>query len=75
MVQLDYRTINRRWGLRGIEFSSWQSYTFALGYLTNPMHNYELNKRSQVADLSPCVLKETMTKVIGTKRDASIFME
>lgn len=52
MVQLDYRTVNRRWGLRGIEFSSWQSYAFTLGYLTNPMHNYELDKRSQVADIS-----------------------
>lgn len=52
MVQLDYRTINRRWGLRGIEFSSWQSYAFTLGYLTNPAHNYELDKNSPRADIS-----------------------
>lgn len=52
MVQLDYRTINRRWGLRGIEFSSWQSYAFTLGYLTNPAHNYELDSTSPVANIS-----------------------
>lgn len=52
MVQLDYRTINRRWGLRGIEFSSWQSYAFTLGYLTNPTHNYELARTSPDADIS-----------------------
>lgn len=52
MIQLDCRTINRRWGLRGIEFSSWQNYAFTLGYLANPAHNYELNRTSPNADIS-----------------------
>lgn len=52
MVQLDYRTENSRWGLRGIKFSSWQSYAFTLGYLSNPVHNYELNRSSPSADIS-----------------------
>ena len=51
MVQLDYQTNNPRWGLSGIKFSSWQSYSFVLGYLSNPAHNYELNN-SISADIS-----------------------
>lgn len=51
MVQLDYQTNNPRWGISGIKFSSWQSYSFALGYLSNPAHNYELNN-SISADIS-----------------------
>ena len=51
MVKLDYQTNNPRWGLSGIKFSSWQSYSFVLGYLSNPAHNYELNN-SISADIS-----------------------
>lgn len=51
MVQLDYQTINPRWGLRGIKFSNWQNYSFILGYLSNPAHNYELH-HSLSADIS-----------------------
>lgn len=51
MVQLDYQTDNPRWGVRGIKFSSWQSYSFVLGYLSNPAHNEELS-RSHSADIS-----------------------
>ena len=38
MVQLDYRTNNPRWGLKGMKFESWESYAFTLGYLSNPDH-------------------------------------
>jgi len=52
MVQLDYQTLNPRWGLSGIVFSSWQSYSFVLGYLSNSYHNFELNNDSSSADIS-----------------------
>ncbi len=51
MVTLDYRTNNPRWGLRGIEFSNWQSYAFTIGYLSNPAHNTELSN-SHNSDIS-----------------------
>ena len=38
MIQLDYRTNNPRWGLTGIQFTSWESYSFTLGYLSNLVH-------------------------------------
>jgi len=38
MVQLDYRTNNRRWGLSGIVFTDWNSYGFILGFLSNVLH-------------------------------------
>jgi len=38
MVKLDYRTNNPRWGLRGMKFENWESYSFTLGYLSNPNH-------------------------------------
>lgn len=48
MIKLDYQTRNPRWELRGIKFSSWQSYTFTLGYLTN-LNNYKLAEFSHGA--------------------------
>ena len=38
MVKLDYRTNNPRGGLRGMKFENWESYSFTLGYLSNPNH-------------------------------------
>lgn len=38
MIQLDYQTYNRRWGLSGMRFSNWENYAFALGYLANINH-------------------------------------
>lgn len=38
MVTLDYRTNNPRWGWSGIKFENWESYSFTLGYLSNPDH-------------------------------------
>ena len=38
MVKLDYQTNNPRWGWTGIEYSSWNNYAFALGYLANELH-------------------------------------
>ena len=38
MVKLDYRTNNPRWGLKGMKFSDWESYSFTLGYLSNLEH-------------------------------------
>ena len=52
MVKLDYQTLNPRWGLSGIVFSSWQSYSFVLGYLSNAAHNFELNSGFPSADIS-----------------------
>lgn len=43
MIQLDYRTNNPRWGLSGIEYSSWESFAFALGYLANAIHYRNIN--------------------------------
>lgn len=52
MVELDYRTNNPRWGLKGVKFSSWESYSFTLGYLSNPDHYDNLNSYSRYANIS-----------------------
>lgn len=52
MVKLDYRTNNPRWGLSGIEFVSWESYAFTLGYLSNLDHYIKSNYYSQYANIS-----------------------
>lgn len=52
MVQLDYQTNNPRWGLCGLKFSGWQSYSFILGYLSNVAHNFEKDNSSPSADIS-----------------------
>lgn len=52
MVRLNYQTVNPRWGIKGIRFSDWQSYSFVLGYLSNRVHNFELNRSSPSADIS-----------------------
>lgn len=38
MITLDYRTDNPRWGISGIEYSTWEDFAFALGYLANEIH-------------------------------------
>lgn len=57
MITLDYRTNNARWGLRGIKFKSWGSYSFTLGYLSNldHYHYYKKNRDNQNASLSICI--------------------
>lgn len=52
MVKLDYRTNNPRWGLKGINFNSWESYSLTLGYVSNPNHYNNLNSYSQYANIS-----------------------
>ena len=52
MVKLDYRTNNPRWGLKGVKFDSWESYSFTLGYLSNPDHYDNLNSYSRYANIS-----------------------
>ena len=52
MVTLDYRTNNPRWGLRGVYFKNWESYSFTLGYLSNPNHYNNLNPYDRNADIS-----------------------
>lgn len=52
MVKLDYRTINPRWGLKGIKFCSWESYSVTLGYLSNSFHYSNLYPVSQYANVS-----------------------
>ena len=52
MVQLDYRTNNPRWGLKGIQFASWESYSFTLGYVSNPAHYANLNVGARCAKIS-----------------------
>lgn len=52
MVQLDYRTNNSRWGLRGVRFDTWQSYSFALGYFSNRRHYYNLFPLADDAKIS-----------------------
>ena len=52
MVKLDYRTNNPRWGLKGVKFDSWESYSFTLGYLSNPNHYDNLNSYSRYANIS-----------------------
>lgn len=38
MIKLDYQTNNRRWGWSGMEYSTWENYAFALGFLANINH-------------------------------------
>lgn len=38
MIQLDYRTNNPRWGLRGVVFSDWKNYVKTIGFLCNIEH-------------------------------------
>ena len=52
MVKLDYRTNNPRWGLKGVKFDSWESYSFTLGYLSNSNHYDNLNSYSRYANIS-----------------------
>ena len=52
MVKLNYKTNNPRWGLTGIEFQSWESYSFTLGYLSNHKHYVNLHPVSPQADIS-----------------------
>ena len=52
MVKLNYKTNNPRWGIRGLEFKDWESYSFTLGYLSNPEHYINSSPASQQADIS-----------------------
>lgn len=52
MVILNYKTNNPRWGISGLEFQNWESYSFTLGYLSNPNHYYKLYPNSPRADIS-----------------------
>lgn len=52
MIKLDYRTNNPRWGLKGIKFESWESYSLTLGYLSNRDHYNNLNSYSRHANIS-----------------------
>ena len=47
MITLDYRTLNPRWGYSGLYFNSWESYSFTLGYLSNPAHHRHLSTIGQ----------------------------
>lgn len=52
MVTLNYKTNNPRQGIRGVEFQNWESYSFTLGYLSNPEHYYNLYPNSPRAQIS-----------------------
>lgn len=52
MVKLDYRTNNPRWGLRGMKFENWESYSFTLGYLSNPNHYNNKHPYAHNANIS-----------------------
>lgn len=52
MVKLNYKTDNPRWGLSGVEFQDWESYSFTLGYLSNPAHYKNLHQNSPRANIS-----------------------
>lgn len=52
MVTLNYKTNNPRWGIRGVEFQNWESYSFTLGYLSNPTHYVNFHPSSPNADIS-----------------------
>ncbi len=52
MVILNYKTNNPRWGISGLEFQNWESYSFTLGYLSNPNHYYNIYPTSSKADIS-----------------------
>lgn len=48
MIKLDYRTNNPRWGISGIEYSSWEDFAFALGYLANKIHYRNLRSNGLI---------------------------
>lgn len=52
MIKLNYMTKNPRWGFTGIEFDSLESYSLALGYLSNPEHYRNLHPSSLYANIS-----------------------
>lgn len=52
MVTLDYQTNNPRWGIKGIKFQSWESYSLTLGYLSNPCHYDDLEPDSGCANIA-----------------------
>lgn len=50
MIKLDYQTNNRRWGWSGLEYSCWENYAFALGYLAN-IKNHRIKYSSGLIEL------------------------
>lgn len=52
MVTLDYRTNNPRWGLSGMKFENWESYSFTLGYLSNLDHYNNKHPYASNANIS-----------------------
>ena len=52
MVKLDYRTNNPRWGLKGMKFENWESYSFTLGYLSNLSHYDNKHPYNRNANIS-----------------------
>lgn len=48
MIALDYRTDNPRWGISGIEYSTWGDFAFALGYLANEIHYRNKNSNGLI---------------------------
>lgn len=52
MVKLDYRTNNPRWGWRGMKFEDWESFSFTLGYLSNPDHYNNKHPYARNANIS-----------------------
>lgn len=48
MITLNYRTDNPRWRISGIEYSSWDNFAFALGYLANEIHYRNLNNNGLI---------------------------
>ena len=52
MIRLDYRTVNARWGLRGIHFQAWTGYAFTLGYLSNIAHYKRGPRPASGADIA-----------------------
>lgn len=51
MITLDHRTVNARWGLRGIHFQTWAGYAFTLGYLSNIVHYQKVPQSAANADI------------------------
>lgn len=49
MITLDYTSLNRRWGESGLMYSSWMSYAFSLGYLSNIAHYFNNNASGDVS--------------------------
>ncbi len=52
MICLDYQTYNARWGLRGMKFQNWQSFSFTLGYLSNIAHYTNVQPAYKNASIS-----------------------